>query len=533
MSKTVLLVADEALYIYAQKGKGLNLIEAVPWDSANFENNVAQIIAKDCKGRPVVVINDMVEQHYRKEMINKNAVGLLDKKGYIRQELVKAFPNYPIRSGLLLKEKVADGKVKGGEVYIFAAVPNSEQFQKSTGAVRESMALVSGFTLLPVESASMVKALSDKLAGKRKKKARWAVFIGQHKNGSVRQIVTKDGELALTRMSPIVDNDSNPQQWAQELAQEFKATMSYLARFGYNEEDGLDVMAIANPSARELLQGFIDTPCNLTILGSGDACKMLGLKVVPQTEQRHADIVHAAWAASRKTVAMPLDAPTIGVFVNPRNQARIAARAFVLAGIVTSFLLFTNLQEVASLRSEVNDSRNQESRFEAEYETEVKRLEALGLDIKLIKGSLSVYERLQANEIQGLPLFKAIGLALGRDLRIDRLEVSRQRDLTTSNLLGLGSGDDGDEASANADLVFEVSMRMTYPSTTDIDQGNQEVADFRDRLQRYLPDYQVEVVKFLKDFEYTEQVVFETGDLETNDVAQDYIAEVVIKGVSS
>lgn len=526
--RTVLVVADEALYIYATKGKGIGLIESVPWDSANFEHNVAQIIAKDCKGRPVVVLNDMVEQHYRKEMVAKNAVGLLDKRGFLRQELIKSFPNYPIRASLLLKEKVAGGKIKNGEVYIYAALPNSDQFVKSLGAVRESMALVSAFSLLPIESATMVRALSDKLSGRRKQKSRWAVFIGQHKGGGVRQIVIKDGELALTRMSPIVDSDSNSEQWARELAQEFKATMSYLARFGYTPEDGLDVMIMANPAARELLESYIDAECNLTIMSGPDACRALGFKVLSQLDGRHADIVHAAWASTRKSLALSMDSPPIAMFVQPRKRALTAAYALILIGFFTSYLLFANFQVVSALQSDVNQQKRVMAQLEVEYDNEVRGLEARGLDIKLIKGSLAVSERLEEAKIDASRIFKAVGLALGRDLRIDRLSVQRQEEVPTVDPLFALEQEQQEDV-----VMFEISLRMTYPSTTDVDRGNQEVSDFSGRIKEYLPDLQVEVVKSLKDFEYTEQVVFETGDLEFNSVAQDYVAEIVIRGIRS
>ena len=87
-----------------------------------------------------------------------------------------------------------------------------------------------------------------------KEKASWTIFMGQQSSGSLRQIVTRNGELALTRMTPIVDTDIEPALWAREVTEELDSTMSYLARFGYKKEDGLDIIIVSNGSTHQALQ---------------------------------------------------------------------------------------------------------------------------------------------------------------------------------------------------------------------------------------------------------------------------------------
>ncbi len=64
-SRCVLLIGDDALYIYNSGISVTQFVESVPWDTADFEGEVAHIISKDCHSRPVLMLYDMVEQHYR------------------------------------------------------------------------------------------------------------------------------------------------------------------------------------------------------------------------------------------------------------------------------------------------------------------------------------------------------------------------------------------------------------------------------------------------------------------------------------
>jgi hypothetical protein len=84
--------------------------------------------------------------------------------------------------------------------------------------------------------------------------------MGQHRSGGLRQIVVKNGEIALTRMTPIAENDENSAAWVEDVVQEFKATMSYLSRFGYSPDEGLEVILIANPEPGELAGEKIEIP---------------------------------------------------------------------------------------------------------------------------------------------------------------------------------------------------------------------------------------------------------------------------------
>ncbi len=517
-----MLVSDEALFIYATSARGVRLVETVPWGAEDFKKSVAKILTKDCKRRPVLILNDMVEQHYRKEKVLKRGVNMFDKVTMLNRKLHVAFPNYPIRAALQLNEKIKKTeKQAAADIYIFAAVPKTEQFRSAMQAAQDSLVSIAGFCLLPVEASDMVKTLSAKHTKRGHKKSVWSVFIGQHRSGSLRQIVTKNGELALTRMSPISEGATDPRNWANDVFLEFNATMSYLARFGYEEKDGLDVNIIAAPEAGQILRDQIEEPCNLNFMTVSEAAKALGVSVGYQEDQKMADALHVAWVGRKSKFILPMKAEEIESVSKPRKTAMLATLALVLGAGFLGYQSFTGASSLIEISGDIDTANTRKNQLDAQYQKELERKKELGFDVQLIQSSIGVFEELQRQQIPALDLSKKIGQALGKDLRLDKIDIKRAEPTLIDNFMG---GMQPEETP-----LFELRMSMTYPSTTDIDQGNQEVNELKDRLAALLPDHKVEVTKLLKDYEYTENLVVETGDLEQENIQQDFVAEIMIQ----
>lgn len=522
-NRTVLMISDEFLSVYAVGARGVKLLEAVPWTAENFENNVAGIIAKDGGRKPVLILNDMVEQHYRKERVIRSGVNFTDKSAMLRRKLNIAFPSFPVRAAYPLKEKIQKtDKQSAADIYIFAAVAGTDQLAKTVAAARNSLASISGFCLLPVESSDMVGALSAKLPRKDRVKPRWSIFMGQHHNGSLRQIVTKNGELALTRMSPISDVDENPETWARELHQEFKATMSYLTRLGYDESEGLDVVVISSHAAGEILAGLIEETCEFHAMTVMEAAQTLGLMIGRQESLHFADPLHVAWSGRKRRLILPMKASAVDEVSRPR---RIAAAALVLLALGTAFQgyqLVDKLASVSSLSGQIAESGAKKAQLDVRYQQEVQRLKELGFDARLVQSAIAVNRNLDAENIRALEVIRGIGHAMGKDLRLDSLDIERPGAGMVEQLV--------EGAVGKPQPLYEARLRMTYPSTANVDTGNKEVSDLRDRLAAALSGHQVKVTKFLKDYEYTEGLVVEAGDLEKQNIQQDFVAEILIQG---
>ncbi len=522
-SRTILMVSDDALFIYSIGSKGVKLVEAVPWNVEKFEESVSEIISKECNGKPVLILNDMVEQHYRKEKIPK--VGVMDKQNVVNRKLKVAFPNYPVRAALALKEKVPKGaQGAGGNIYIFAAVPATDAFAKTIAAARRSLAPIAGFCLLPVESSDMIKKLSEKITPKTEKKAKWTIFMGQHHGGGLRQIVIKDGELALTRMTPIVENDNDPVTWANEVHQEFQATMSYLSRFGFDPSDGLNVILISEPNTGDIVNELVDVQCSFYSMTAEEAADHLKMSIGHQEVPYHADILHLNWIGSKSRFILPMRAKQIANVSQPRQIAMLASVFLFLGAAFLGYQLLDSYQTYSENGEQVKNTTRQIADYKLQYQKEVKIKEDRGFDIKLIQGALGYYKRLEDQKIDILPLLYHLGIALGADMRIDRIDLKRGGNRTkVTELLS------NEKASTP---LFNASMQLTFPSNTDARKGNAQVKELRERLQKALPDHVVVVSKLLEDYEYSEEIVVETGNGSVPVAAQDYVAEITIEGPS-
>ena len=531
-NRTVLLVTDEALYIYALSSKAVKLVESVPWGAENFVQNVSRVIADKCDKKPVLILNDMVEQHYRKEKVIKTKGGMMDKASIVKRKLNSTFPNYPVKAAYQLKEKVskAPGQLPS-DVYIFAAVPDTEQFNAIMDATKKSLASLSAFCLLPIESSDMVKTLAEKISKNNKSAAKWSVFVGQHKNGGLRQVVTKNGELALTRMSPIIDTDNDPKKWADQVSQEIRATMSYLSRFGYSSSDGLDLMVVANPQAGDVLNANIDqTDINFYAMTASEAAKSLNITIGPQEDERYADVLHVAWAGRKTRFILPMKASLVDEVSRPRQAAMVAS---ILLGVGACFFVYqlsTTYSAYSQLQEDIEQTQRRQAQLNVQYQKEVQKKEELGFDVRLVQSSMAVYTKLEEQSIDLIPFLRSIGNALEQDMRLSSFTMERLEDSENIRNRIVRNVMQGEGAS-NKIPLFDSVLKMTYPSTTDIQRGNEEVNALAQRMrERLSEDYEVKVTKLLKDYEYTEGLIIETGRTKNQNLTQDFIAEITVSG---
>lgn len=527
-SRCVLMIGDEALCVYDSGGSGTRLIDTIPWSARDFEETVSDVIKRECKNKPLLVINDMTDQHFKGgQRIPK--VGPMDKANVLQRKLTVAFPNYPIRGALPVKDRAkSSAAIKAnasGGLYLFAAVPMSEPVSKTLAAAKESMSSIAGFTLLPIESSDMVKALADKAMKREKTKSRWAVMIGQHMSGGLRQVITRDGQLAMTRMTPITDMEVDPQAWVNDVVQEFKATISYLSRFGYSPDDGTEVFVIATPSAGDDVRSRIDVPCNFTSYTVTEAAEVLGFRVGPQDDQYHADPLHAGWIARKSRFILPMEATDIKKIYGPRQAAMVGGLLMFGGAAYLAWQAMSMGQALIETRSDLASQERQKVQVEAEYQTELARMKELGFDVKLIQSSLNTFKTLEADSIHALPLFKAIGASLGAELRLDKLLVSRSALTPDPNLPPPGPNEIRPTSELSAVLT------LSFPPTVAPEYGVRQMDDLKNRLQTQLPEgYKVEVSKQVADLTYTKNTVGEVGNSGIQQPTEDYSAEITVRG---
>lgn len=513
---------------------GVERVATIPWSAEDFVPSVARILSRDCGKRPVIILNDMVEQHYRKERLPK--VGVMDKAQVLQRRLKVAFPNYPIRAALPSKQKIQGAQAKEtnkGGLYLFAALPMSEAFTKTMAAVRESYVSIAGFGLLPVEASAMVSQLAKKLGGEEKGKVHWAVFVGQHHSGGLRQIITRNGELALTRMTAMsAAAAADSAQWVRQVATEFKATMGYLSRFGYGSDDILDVVIIAPEDQENNLKALINTPCRLHVVGAHNAGRAIGVKVPREENASMADPLHAAWIAKRPKLLLPMEATQISAVSKPRQVAMLAMLALFGGFCYMAYHAYTGAEAVLTAKSEISDLEDQKVKVEADYQAEVAKKEALGLDIQLIQSSLETYDQLELGSMQPLPVVGAIGKALGGALKLDAIRIIEPR----SGLLGQAQAQQQYDESGNPippdpRKDYEAFIQLSFKPNIPPEAAVNEINKLEQRLQKLLPEHKVSIIKQAFDMSTSTAFLGKTGRV-TEETAeeQDLTAELSIRG---
>jgi hypothetical protein len=547
-ARTVLLIGDETLSVYNVTFNQSKLAGSVLWTADDFEERVTRLIRHDCNSKPILLLNDMTDQHFKGGQ-RMPKISIMDRQSVLERKLQVAFPNYPIRGALQIKQSKKDAlenregtgseaaaKSAGG-LFLFSGIPMSEPIAKAINVAKRSMASITGLVLLPVEAADMVASLSAKLNGKERQGSRWTIFIGQHRSGALRQVITRDGQLAMTRMTPAADSEASPARWAAEVSQEFKATIGYLSRFGYGQEDGTDVIVIADPDSGEALKSLIDIPCNYTSFTVNEAARLLGMSIGLQDEQRFADPLHAAWSGRKSKFILPMKAQELASVVRPRQMAAAAMFLLILGGGYFAWQMISQVQEMATVQSNLSDQEDALKAAKKQEDAEAAKMLALGFDIKLIKSSINAFEKLKRTEMDPLPVIQKIGAALGGDMRLSSLKMEMVDPATTlAGVMGYQPSPPPADGTTPAEVDKDAkemlaTLTLNFPPTIEPAEGVKEINDLQTRLQQAFPKHSVTVSKQVADLAYTANTSGKIGGA-TGEVTQqpDYMAELQIRG---
>lgn len=528
-ARSVLFMGDEALHVYDVDAGHAHLIDTIPWHAEGFETMVGNLVATRCKGKPVMILNDMVEQHYRKERIPK--VSPLDKPTVLKRRLQNAFQSHPVRAALPLKDKALAMRAEvgsmapSGTAYLFAALPMSEPLKKTIGAVRASLAQVDGFCLLPVENASMVQALSKKLSAKVGRPHKWTMFMGQHHNGGLRQIVTRDGELALTRMTPISDNDTDSESWSRDVVGEFKATMGYLTRFGFDANDGINIIIICGNTPTDKIEEELGREGSLHLLSSLDAAETLGLSIGQQDDVRYADPLHAAWVGRKRALLLPLTTPALDRIARPRRWSYLAC--LVLVGMMTflGFRIAFDLYNQLEFGGALDRARQEQRVAQTALGEEEKIVGATGYDFKVVSASLDAFRTLERNRLHPQETLRRIAGALDNDVRISSLRIRPTVEP------GAEAAPQFDEAGNPLPPGYTVTIDIQLPAGLYPEEAYKRVSEHQARLAPLFPAAMVAISSQAVDMGYGGRISGDAAADKNGARLQPVAAQLMIEGV--
>lgn len=499
----VLVLGDEGVALFFTNGTKIERECSLPWAVPNLEAELIEVLHnKKYRHIPVFILYDAIEQQYRKEEIVKT--NILDQKKLVKRKLSSLFPNVLAYSYIHLKpNKKIKQKVKSRHnSYLIAALPSTDHMRQIEAILQESRVDIAGLAFLPVESSNFAGAFLERLAKKKKKGdaanlSRWTLMVSHHETGGLRQIFTKDGTLALTRLTPLSDNSPDNPNWVEELYNEFSSTMAYISRFGFSTADGLDMVVICNEHNKQELQKHDFKGANLQAFTVDEAAKLFGFSISSKRKNPHdqyADLLHAGWLARQRKLKMPFAVKWIEKIAVPRKAIKSASGIMALSMLALGFLAFTTWQDYERLQNEINFRESNKRVLEQEYEQESKIFDHLPVRPRTIRTTLEVKEILDDHSIYSYPVLDKIHAALLNKATLLHLQYEDNRpmeDQITQTRpqprTGVASLRGGREEG------ITIRVRFRVPDALELDRKIQAVEDIKRSLERQFPGAEVRI----------------------------------------
>lgn len=432
---------------------------------------------------PVTVVVDLSEQSYRRETIPP--IGPLDRHKVLRRRLHIVFPSHDIKGAVNLREQVGP---RGDLAYLFVALPSSPELDRWIAFLGGVPNPVANLSLLPVESAGMVGALARATAGEDAERPQWIVFVSHQRSGGLRQIVVQRGRLALTRLIP---DPPDSAAIALTIEQELATTRAYLGRLGYKGVDGLDLIVIGDGQVRQELDRKRLGVRRLTVLAPGQAGGLLGLAGVDRAGD-YGELLHAAWAASKRKPALELAPAAMG-----RRQLQEATRRWAVAGLTaTAAALAAYTGNVAldlwSLKQEVATASAAADQLQRRLDEKVRAIEQYRVSAATVVATLDIHARLVAESVDPVPTLVGIGESLGPNVRLTSLAwKTEEATALAARRVTSSSGHPGAGSSLTMDCVLTVDLS----GVADPERAVAEARALAERLQRRFVKQRVEVIR--------------------------------------
>lgn len=499
-NKRVLLLGGDGVVIYGPSGSGVEREASLAWDMPNFDELLVEALGKQNTNKQVIVLFDGADQTYRKEE-NIPKLSAVDRPRFVKRKLELAFPNYPIRASIEIKPpKIKGRKSTVAASYLFVALPETDQVDRVGRAILESGVPVGGFGLLPAESVGLAPALAEKIfAGEPGGIGRWTVLIGQHETGGLRQVVVKDGNLALTRLTPTAEGGVSGAAWAEEVTREFRATMTYISRFGFNPDEGIDVIIISDDISRQFFDVQTMGVKRLRGISVTDALKLLGSKSFGLEKTNFADGLHAAWVAKKRALRLPIRVPSLHQIMAPRLAAQGAAVALVFSALALVYMAFSSVQQNYVLGQEIEQRQSQRGMLERELAQESKVFDTLPIKANLLKGTLNTKKLLDTNTVPIGGVLTRLKSVLGNSIIVNSIEYKHE----PSQVLQLDAVPQGRGAFvpppapgavvAGERGLIKMSFTFSLPNSMPLEQKVNTAEALQRKLQEAFPGFNVKI----------------------------------------
>lgn len=533
------MVGDEGVALFVSSARGLERETSIAWEVPNFEDQLTEALSERNSSKSVLVLFDSADQAYKNEEV-PGTIGALNRGNFVKRKAMQLFPSHPIRAALEVKPAGKKGRRPADDpvAYLFAALPENERLDRLGKALLEAGVPIAGFGLLPVESSSLVQELAKKTFGAKDKRSpvkpsRWAAIIGQHETGARRQVFIKDGNLAFTRLTPTSEAGVSGAGWAEEVMQEFKGTIAYITRIGYNINEGLDLIVVCGELEKQFFDAKDLQVTNFRCMTAAEALKQIGVKSFGLDKTNFADAVHAAWAGKKSVLKLPMRVPSIHRIQAPRLAARFASAALFLTALGAAWFAFSDYQSYRTTQEEIMERQNQRAMLSREYEQESKIFDALPVRPEVVKGALAVKKVLETNTVPLAPTLNTLKKALGDDIFLEEISYLHE----PSPALSIEGGDTSKsgrpaKVAAGEDRGnITVTFKFSLPDSMQLEQKVTRAEALEKTLEEAFPKYSVRIVSQFGNVDRQGKMQGDLGATSQRQSNSTDLAEFELKGV--
>ncbi len=448
-------------------------------DPALAHEELGEALAQDTKGR-ISVLFDTLDQSFKEEEIPK--VGVLDRRKLLARHINMAFPGANLRGARLVKQ--TDKKTL---IYEMASVPLDGRVPGWLDVLQSLPNEKGGIYTIAAESVDIVAALAPKDATAPETGNHWRHFIGINVTGGLRQIIEKNGRLSLTRLTQAPPAETSPEDFADMIVRDFKATITYIRRLGYQVGDTLDLIVLTTADNKAALEDITwDGARSVSVYTPYEAGHLLNLGSLGREDQAYCDVLLAAWFASKRKGVLALtraaamgdttdDIRDLAFFLSPYAAAAAVAGLVLWSGW-TGYELYDYSDRNSALQGQLTQVRS----F---LDEERGRLGALPYDVDRVRNVIQVADTLDAGKVDFIPLVQRVANSLDGDAVVLNLELV--------NTVQQSTAARGGNATRQPPVQVKVDLRLASVIST-ADEAVQVARRLEQRLNaQFAPDYKV------------------------------------------
>jgi hypothetical protein len=443
-------------------------------DPAMAQEELGEALASDPKARIAILI-DTLDQSFKEEEMPR--VGILDRRKVVARHINMAFPGANLRGARLVNEIG-----KKSLVYEFASVPLDGRIPGWMDFAQSLPNEKAGVFAIAIENVDIIRHLAPKDIPVDEGRNNWRHLIAVNATGGLRQIIEKNGRLCLTRLTQAPPPETPPDEFAAMIISDFKATITYIRRLGYQVGDPLDLVVLTTAENKVVLQERDwEGARSVSVYTPYEAGVMLGLGALGREDQAFADVLHASWFASKRKSVMPLsksaamgdikdDLRDIGFLIAPYAAGLLAASVIGWAGWT-----FYNYN-AANTEDDVLSAELRQ--LKSSLDREKAAVAALPYDVARVRNVIEVAETLDVGKIDVVPALAKVAAALNNDASVMSLSFTVGGGQQRPASAGRGAA-----AAEQSAYTLELTMRLARVITTA-----QEAVQTARRLNQHLTD---------------------------------------------